>query len=131
MDSTREAFFQVCTEAERAEGVFVTLYCDDRFYGGPEEGGWYGTDTRLIASTRVHFRALAERMKTQVTELAEKLTRDAEDARNRQCAAECEWLEARGLDDDFLPQPHGGERYWVAVEEKQGAFESQGDRHYS
>jgi hypothetical protein len=131
MDSTREAFFQVCTEAERREDVFVTLYCDDRFFGGPEEGGWYGTDTRLIASQRVYSRQIGDQIAAQAKELADKLTRDAEDDRNRQCAAECEWLEARGLDDDFLPQPNGGERYWIAVEAEQGAAESQGDRAYS
>lgn len=130
-DSTREAFFTVCKEAEPAEKLWVSLYCDTRFYGGPEEGGWYGTDTRLIASQEVHNREAGQKIKARVDELAEKLTADAENRRNRRLAAECEWLEARGLDDDFLPHPDGGDSYWVAVESKQGDFVTQGDRQYS
>lgn len=135
MDTIEEAFRQVCAQAEPAEDVFVSLYRLDRFYGGPEEGGWYGTDATLLASQQVFSRRAAERMKDQVTELAEKLTRDAEDARNRRLAAECEFLEERGVDDydnnAYLSPPDGGSRFWVVVEEVQGSHVRTGDRCYS
>jgi hypothetical protein len=135
MDTTEKAFHQVCDRAENAKTLFVSLYCDDRFYGGPEEGGWYGTDTRLIASQRVYSREMGDRMKTQVEDLARKLTRKAEDDRNRQLAAECEYLEERGVDDydnnAYLSPPDGGSHFWVAVEPKQGSLVSTGDRAYS
>ena len=131
MDATREAFFTVCKEAEGANTQWVSLYADHRFYGGPEEGGWYGTDTELIASQQVYSASMADTIKKQVNTFAEKLTADAETHRNAVCAAEVEWLEARGLDDDFLPQPDGGTHYWVAWEQVQGSFVSTGDRSYS
>jgi len=130
-DYIKAAFFEVCTEAETAERHFVSLYCNHRFYGGPEEGGWYGTDTTLIASQEVDSEAVAVVMQAAAVDLAEKLTQEAEDARNRACAESMEWLEERGLDADFLPEPDGGESFWVATETVRGSFVSTGDRCYS
>jgi len=130
-DYIKAAFFEVCTEAETAERHFVSLYCNHRFYGGPEEGGWYGTDTTLVASQEVPTEADAVTMQAAAVDLAEKLTKQAEDVRNRHYAAQLEWLEARGLDADFLPEPDGGDSFWVATETVRGSFVSEGDRCYS
>ena len=40
-----EAFFTACSEAQPAKQQVVSLYVDVPFYGGPEEGGWWGWGT--------------------------------------------------------------------------------------
>lgn len=132
MDTYIEAaFHKLCESAEPAAVRYVSLYRDDRFYGGPEEGGWYGTDTELVAHQATYSQESAEKLLASIKELADKLTAQAEESRNRHLAAECEWLEERGLEDSFLPEPDGGERFWVCVEEKLGSNVSTGDRFYS
>lgn len=41
-----------------------------------------------------------------------------------------EWLEARGLDADYLPEPDGELSYFVTIEDQPGSSESRGCRHY-
>ena len=129
--SIREAFFGVCDKAEPAKARFVSLYAEIPFYGGPEEGGWWGRDVELVASQRCVTDDEAEAIRLAVVKLANELSEDARDAFNRGCAAEMEWLEARGLDADFLPEVDGEESYFVAVEDRAGSLAYQGERHYS
>jgi hypothetical protein len=135
MDTIEKAFYEICDSAAPAAEVFISLYRFDRGYGGPEEGGWYYTDYTLVASQRAFSRTGAEKVKAQIDELAKKLTTDAEDARNRRCAAECEFLEERGVDDyddnAYLSPPDGGSGFWVVVEDVEGSHASRGDRQYS
>ena len=126
----QNAFFKVCSEAEIPESNFVSLYRKEQFYGGPEEGGWYGTDTVLVASQRYDTREAAEAAKAAVSKLAEVLTTEAKQAFNERCRAECDWLEQRGLDDDFLPEPDGECSYFVRVESVSGESEYEACRHY-
>lgn len=131
MSSEREAFFQVCGDAEPMKGHYVSLYRVEQFYGGPEEGGWWGRDYVLVASQRYETEFAARYAMNAVDELAEKLSADAKRAFNRGCAAEAAWLEARGLDDSFLPEVSGGDRYVVYLEEEVGEMASTGERTYS
>ena len=48
---TSEAFHQICKEAKPAKSHHVSLYANEPFYGGPEEGGWWGSDTVLERMT--------------------------------------------------------------------------------
>jgi hypothetical protein len=129
--SDREAFFEVCKNAKQAESYFVSLYTELPFYGGPEEGGWWGSDTELVAYQETTTEAYAKALLEQVKTLAEKLSKEARDDFGRQCQAECEWLEARGLDADYLPEVDGEQRYWVTVESRPGSHAHEGDRYYS
>lgn len=45
----RESFFQVCGDAKPSNSFYVSLYSARPFYGGPEEGGWWGRDYVLEA----------------------------------------------------------------------------------
>jgi hypothetical protein len=45
----REAFEQVCKEAKPAESLYVVLMEDRPYYGGPQEGGWFGHDHTIVA----------------------------------------------------------------------------------
>lgn len=126
----KAAFEQICAEAKPAKSFYVSLYVEDPYYGGPEEGGWWGSDTNLVAYHECVSDEAAEAIRKQVEALAEKLSKDAKDAFGRHCADSMEWLEARGLDADYLPEPDGESRYWVAVESRPGEHNSQGGRHY-
>ena len=128
--SLRDAFFTACKDATPAASWFVSLYVNNPYYGGPEEGGWWGSDTSLVATQEYSTEADAHLAKLHVEKLAEQATDDATRAYGERCLAECEWLDARGLDDNFLPEVDGSTEYWVAVEERAGSRESQGCRHY-
>jgi hypothetical protein len=131
MNSIKQAFEALCTEAKPAARHYVSLYVTIPFYGGPEEGGWWGRDVELVAYQEVTNDLEAEAISTKVREMAEELSKQAKDNFNRACANECEWLEERNLDADYLPEVDGEENYWVATESIPGEHAYQGDRYYS
>jgi hypothetical protein len=127
----KQAFFEVCREAKPAEGVYVSLYVELPFYGGPEEGGWWGRDMELVAYERFDSEEAATAALRAIHVLADKLSKEAKESFNRACAAESEWLEARGLDDSFLPEVNGEASYRVYIEGQPGEFAYEGSRGYS
>jgi hypothetical protein len=131
-DYVESAFHRLCDPPAIEPGArrFVSLYRQERFYGGPEEGGWWGTDWVRVSSREYPTAASARAAAAAVQSLADRLSREAATAHGLQCAAECEWLESRGLDADWLPEPDGPEVYSVKVERTPGWFESRGPRHY-
>lgn len=126
----KQAFFEVCREAVPAKASYVSLYVRLPFYGGPEEGGWWGADVELVAYERFSSEEAAAAAERKVKELAKELSKEAKDQFNQACAAECEWLEARGLDADFLPEVDGEAEYLVHVESSPGEYVSVGSRGY-
>ena len=126
----KQAFFAVCDDAKPATSNYVSLYRNEPFYGGPEEGGWWGTDCVLVAYKECATEELADAIEAQVLALADRLSAEAKDAFNRQCAAECEWLDARGLDADFLPEVDGEFSYFVAKEDRPGSLAYESERGY-
>jgi hypothetical protein len=130
MSYVKSAFERVCNEAEQAQVCFVSLYESVPFYGGPEEGGWWGSDVVLVAHQRFPTEELAESAVERVRKLAVDLEEEAKRAYGQRCLDECGWLEARGLDADYLPEPDGPSKFHVAIENQPGSQESQGCRHY-
>ena len=126
-----EAFFAVCDEAQPAKGSYVSLYRSDPYYGGPEEGGWWGEDTTLVAYQHYPAEIAAEAALEQVKLLADEQNKQERKAYGEHCLRQTEWLEARGLDDDFLPEPDGETNFFAVVEENLGCLESRGNRYYS
>lgn len=131
----KAAFDELVKDAVAAEAAFVSLYLDVPFYGGPEEGGWWGSDTELVAYHRCVTAEQAELLKAAVIAKSEELNKEAKDRFNAQCARELEWLEENDpLCDDagvYFPEPDGEVRYWVAIETRPGSFMRQGERSYS
>lgn len=133
MSYDKAAFFQVCADAKPAESSYVSLYVDLPYYGGPEEGGWWGTDTELVAYQQCSNDVEAKQLQEAVAVLAGKLSEDAKDRFYRDCAQSVEWVEEHDpMADvsDYFPEPDGEEKYWVATESRPGEFVSQGSRHY-
>lgn len=130
MSYEKQAFFQVCDEAKPARSSYVSLYASLPFYGGPEEGGWWGHDYELVAYEEFSTEEAAEAAAKSVRLLAADLSREARDRFNQHCADECAWLEERGLDSDYLPEVDGEVSYEVHVETRAGEHEYRGVRHY-
>ena len=129
--SIEEAFHQICREAVPAKSQYVSLYCESPFYGGPEEGGWWGSDTNLIASQCFDTAEAAEAAKEAVEELAKEMSAQAKQAFYQSCADQLAAAEARGIDPDSLPEVDGEDRYFVVVEEVSGSLTHSDDRHWS
>lgn len=133
MNYIKAAFDQVCTNAKPAASNYVSLYVDLPYYGGPEEGGWWGSDTQLVAYQECRTDVEAKELQERIQTLSEQLNQQAKERFNAQCANEIEWLEQHDPmadESDYFPEPDGEERYWVAVETKAGSFVSEGSRHY-
>jgi len=128
--SIQEAFLTVCNEAVPANGFFVSLYLRSPWYGGPEEGGWWGHDTILMAYKWYPTEQQAIEVKDRVEKLAAELDKQASRDWSEHCARELEWCEARGLDSDFLPETDGPDSYSVYLEEVLGEYENRPPRHY-
>lgn len=128
--SLREAFFTVCREAKPAKEYHVSLYANAPFYGGPEEGGWWGSDTFLVASQAFPTEQAAHVAKAMADQLAIELSAEERRAGGEACLRQMEWLDARGLDADYLPEVDGDIEYFVALEDQPGSQQQRGCRHY-
>jgi hypothetical protein len=126
---TSEAFRRICTQAKPAQGYFVSLMERVPYYGGPEEGGWWGEDFILHAYQHFATEEAALAAKVEVEQLAADLSEQERKAFGERCLRESAWLEARGLDDSFLPEPDGESEYYVLMSEGLPE-ESHGSRHY-
>lgn len=128
--SIEDAYRKIIADSKSAGRWYVSLYCSKPFYGGPEEGGWWGHDTELVESKMVASEELAIQLKAEVEKEAASLTIESKRRDGEQCLRETEWLEARGLDDDYLPQPNGPSSYYVLIETVPGEAEHRGNRQY-
>jgi len=123
-------FHTICTRAQPANRASVSLYMSVPFYGGPEEGGWWGADTVLVATQSYPTAQAADKARREVLALAGESNKAARAAYGDQCIRESDWLEARGLEDDALPEVDGPDNYFVVVEAVQGSMEEEGNRRY-
>ena len=131
--SIHDAFDAIVNDATPAKGVYLTLYHTEQWYGGPEEGGWYGTTTKVVKYKQFSTREAAEAVYEQVHDLAEKLTEDAKQEHDRAMLAECEWCDRRGIDPADHPagEPDGPDNFTVHIEEELGSLEHSSDPYYS
>lgn len=118
MTFLQEAFDQVCTEAKQAESWYVALMRMDQRYIGPEEGGTWATDRTVVAYQHFDTKEGAEAAKDAVQKLAAELSTTASRDHGDRCLAEMGWLEARGLDADYLPEPDGPDEYYVTMSDR-------------
>lgn len=131
MKYLQAAFEAVIPDARTPEAWFVSLVEDVPYYGGPEEGGWWGSDRELVAFRQYATEEAARRAASSIESLARDLSNEARRAEGESCLRSLEWLEARGLDADFLPEPDGPSKFSVVVTEGEPAAASRGVRHYS
>jgi hypothetical protein len=111
----QSAFDAVCKDAKRPEGFYVCLMEKQQVYGGPEEGGWWRTNRVLVAYQHFDTEEQANAAADAVRKLAEELKQQSRREHGKQCLREMDWLHARRLDADFLPEPDGPNEYYVEV----------------
>lgn len=111
----RQAFDAVCKEAKEAKGFYVTLMMKEEYKGGDEEGGWWDHNHLVVKYQYCATEEEAEALKKKVEELAEELNNQERLSYGQHCLDTMEWLDARGLDADFLPDPDGPDEYYVMV----------------
>lgn len=126
----KQAFETVCESVVAADVWYVTLLEHQPFYGGPEEGGWWGEDVDVVAYQEFASEELAKAAAVRVLHLAAELEDEERRSYGEHCLQSMEWLEARGLDADFLPEPDGHAKYSVNVSQTIPAS-TRGCRSYS
>jgi hypothetical protein len=127
------AFNKVVADAIPARKSYVSLYMRSPFYGGPEEGGWWGSDFELVASREYSNQVQAEAALERVEQLAKEMSEEARNDYNRACAAQCEWVEQHDpMADvsDYFPEVDGEVDYQVLIENYPGECEYHSSRNY-
>lgn len=132
-DYVRHAFEEVIKDATQAEDseIYVSLYVEVPFYGGPEEGGWWGADVELVSFKKFPSEEAAKATHAKVGELCTSLSKEAKDQYGDHCLRSMDWLDERGLDADYLPEPDGPTKFWVVTEAHLGSQARKDDRYYS
>ena len=118
----QSAFKQICNQAKSTECWYVCLIETYSGYGGPEEGGWWYNCNELIAYQEFPTEDLAQQAKEKILELAKELTIESQKDYGEHCLRQMDWLEARGLDADYLPENDGPAEYNVWVENELPKF---------
>jgi len=109
---------------------YVTLWRIESYYGGPEEGGWWGENHLVESVTQFDNEADAEAYATRIDNDIRTRSREAETAWANGCRAECEWADARGLDvNDAFPETDGPDTYSCTIG-TEPPTDSYGPDHY-
>ena len=130
------ALFDQYQSVRPEKPVYVSIYETSRAYGGPEEGGWWYTESHLQNSKKFYDR-----------EEAEKFAEALENGIEAQGANDEDLGSSRGM--DTYPDPSGGDpmydhsdndiplgfdglarNYRVMIEERAGENATEGRPHY-
>ena len=97
---------------------YVTLWQKVPFYGGPEEGGWWGSDHIPLRFAKFNTQEEANRAHEAVNHLAHSLTRDERHEHQRRCMDILDWCDERNIDDDvdIFGEDDGPSEFYVTIE---------------
>lgn len=124
MSYIKSAFELICTEAKETDPHYVVLVSSVQCYGGPEEGGWWYTRQYVEEYQLYPTKEMAEKVAKEVEKSAEELKAMARRSHGDLCLNQLEWLEARGLDADYLPENDGPTEYEVLVTNEIPVFDN-------
>jgi len=99
------AFHRVCRKAKPADYCYVSLYAY----------------VELISSQEYFCKRDAVRALNKCRRLIKKLDKDARDNHGNYCNRQLEWLEARGLEADYLRENDGPTTYGCIIEKVRGS----------
>jgi hypothetical protein len=135
MSGIYSAYFDVCNDAVKVTNQrwFVSLYVKAPFYGGPEEGGWWGTDRLLVATYEVPSEEMAntvvEKIEGWVSETNDDAKREHDEV-NLQLSINAE-QKSYDSPEELYGEDDGVEEYYVVIENNVGQNEHRDDRHYN
>lgn len=124
MSYIQAAFELICTERKEAKPFYVILVENVRCYGGPEEGGWWYDRHHLVEYQEYPTEEIASEVAEKVKEAAKELSEAARTGHGDLCLKQLEWLDARGLDADYLPENDGPAEYSVYVVDELPVYEN-------
>ena len=124
-----QAWNEIMADAQEAEECIVSMYSIEPYYGGPEEGGWWGTLYILREYVRCSNREAAESLRTKLQERCSQLNYEAKIADGEHCLRQIERADARGLDVDDYGYD-GPSSYNVIIEKFPGENQVTERSHY-
>jgi hypothetical protein len=95
---------------------FISLYEYYQSYGGAEEGGWWYHQSFLQESYECLNGEQADQIRQEMQDFAEELNEASKRQHDKHLSESLDWLEARGLDADYLPEPDGPTEYGITNE---------------
>ena len=120
-----------CESPRQKESKFISLYESHQCYGGAEEGGWWYHQSFLQESYECIDEQQASEIRQEMWDFADEMNELSKKQHNKHLAESLEWLEARNLDADFLPEPDGPSEYHVTYERYPGESDTGNYRpHY-
>jgi hypothetical protein len=132
MSDIREAFEEALRDATLVQDWHCTLYLTERWYGGAEEGGWWGSTVSAVAHVTYKTEAEAEAALAAVKQLAIAKTKEAKQIHGDVCLQQLDYCEQRGIDDanSVFGEVDGEDSYSVRIENELGASEYSMSRYY-
>jgi len=123
MSHLQEAFDEACKDSVEVFAWYCTLYVTWRWYGGAEEGGWWGTTVQAEAFQRFNSKEEAEAALEAVKTLAVEKTKEAKKIHGDICLNQLDYCERRGIDDanSVFGEIDEATSYSVRVENKLGS----------
>lgn len=112
----KKAYEEVIQDHQKINPCYVVLWKRVPFYGGPEEGGWWGEDIIPEAYHACDNDEIGYALEKKVRNYAEFASKEAKRKFGEYCLSTMAQLEARGLDAEYLPEPDGEESYFVTVQ---------------
>ena len=109
------AYDHECPDAKESESWYVCLVSSYQRYGGPEEGGWFQTISEVVKFKKFICKEQAEQAADKIRILAKELTETSRREYGEHCLRQLDWLEARGLEADYLPENDGETFFAVEV----------------
>lgn len=124
-----QAWDAIVEDSEVAQECYLSLYKVEPYYGGPEEGGWWGYLHILQKYCKCSSRAQAEMLMEKLQDHCKELTEEAKKADGDDCLRHMERADRRGEDvsDDGYDGPS---RYYMTIESMPGQNQVTTRSHY-
>lgn len=124
-----QAWNEIIEDSEVAQECYLSLYENAPYYGGPEEGGWWGHLHILQKYCKCSSYAQAEMLMEKLRDHCKQLTEEAKKADGNDCLRHMERADRRGEDvsDDGYDGPS---TYYMIIESMPGEHQVTTKSHY-
>ena len=124
-----QAWNEIIEDSEVAQECYLSLYQCESYYGGPEEGGWWGYLHILKEYCKCSSYAQAEMLMKKLQDHCKELTEEAKKADGEDCLRHMERADRRGEDvsDDGYDGPS---TYYMTIESIPGENQNTTRSHY-